>query len=294
MPDSIRCGVYFKSASRSLPVETFLKTIGHTRLDASPGPQKGKQTYWFASVAEFDRLIPGIIESVGRGSMHIPIPVVQDLLELVASEAEAEDHAEAGCKHAESGEPLPARHSLFFRAGHEITRLRKADAAAKELAAQEAAAQEYAAGAALANEGRPLPDGASDAARLGHAEALAALAPEPPAETDQSQGSAAVERRTHNPEVAGSNPAPATPTEDTALPPADNNLPVPKPVTPAPETAPPAPDANLPAADSAPTGHEVAGTAHDPDARGHELAGRAPAPAKAPKRKAGRPKKKSK
>lgn len=77
MSESIRCGVFFKAASRTIPVENFLKRVGQTRLDTSEGPQKNKQTYWFPSVAAFNKEMPGIIESVGRGTIHFPIPVFQ-------------------------------------------------------------------------------------------------------------------------------------------------------------------------------------------------------------------------
>lgn len=90
MPDSIRCGVFFKSATRSAPVASFFKTLGLTRLDTSPGPQKGFQTYWFPSVAEFNKQIVGIIETVGKGAVHYPIPVFQ-VLELAELAPVAEE-----------------------------------------------------------------------------------------------------------------------------------------------------------------------------------------------------------
>lgn len=45
----------------------------------TPGPQRGKQTYWFADKAEFDREVPNIIMNIGRGTIWYPIPVFQML-----------------------------------------------------------------------------------------------------------------------------------------------------------------------------------------------------------------------
>ena len=86
MAQTIRCGVYFKSASRSVPVENFLRRVGVTRLDTSDGPQKNKQTFWFSSKAQFDKEMPGLVESITPFTVHHPIPVFQVVEEEVSEQ----------------------------------------------------------------------------------------------------------------------------------------------------------------------------------------------------------------
>lgn len=86
MAETIRCGIYFKAASRSVPVENFLRRVGVTRLDTSDGPQKNKQTFWFASKAAFDKELPGIVESINAFTVHHPIPVFQVVAEEQVSD----------------------------------------------------------------------------------------------------------------------------------------------------------------------------------------------------------------
>jgi hypothetical protein len=95
MPESFRCGIYFKTATRPVPVENFLRRVGTTRLDTSDGPQKNKQTFWFPSKAAFDRELPGIIESITAFTVHHPIPVFQ------AVEAEVSEEQPLGSAEVE-------------------------------------------------------------------------------------------------------------------------------------------------------------------------------------------------
>lgn len=113
---TIRCGVFYPTATRPVPVETLIRRLGITRQDTTDGPQKGKQTFWFASPEQFYRDIVGIYQLLTQVANHYPVPVFQivpDKSEETAVRTKSESSGpypeEAGAPPATatSDEPAP-------------------------------------------------------------------------------------------------------------------------------------------------------------------------------------------
>lgn len=71
--DKIRAGIFYFSAGQRVAVEVGSTIIGHTTLD----PKTGQHTFWFPSVADFEKKRKDLFEA--NNPLYKPIPCFEEL-----------------------------------------------------------------------------------------------------------------------------------------------------------------------------------------------------------------------